>query len=414
MFSNAVVTQALLSACNFGVGLLLIRRSSNMQYGYYVLAASTTLLLTGLQNAFIQPPMVMRLVRSDRTARAELLGGIYREQRQLLLPLAIFAALAAAALWASGRLDGGTALIVLAGIAASLGALYREFFRMVLFGYRRAHEVLRADIVYVVAFFSAAVLATFTPAPALYTLLLQSLAAVGGGLLLSKALWRHEPWRYPGARGVLRELAPIGIWSTAGSVTHWAFSQGYNYLVAGTLDIGAVAAIAATRLLMMPVNLLSTGICSLMMPTATAWLQQHGPATVFRRLLLIASGLAAMSMVYFALVWLFREAIFSYVLRKHFEHGDSLLIAWSAVFVVMLFRDQLQYLPGASGRYRSLSAVTLLSAAVSLTTVYVAISRFGIVWAPLGVLAGEICNVAGIVFLSIGIIRRAAPPEHPA
>ena len=37
MFSSAIVTQALLSAANLLVSLILIRRASDSQYGYFVL-----------------------------------------------------------------------------------------------------------------------------------------------------------------------------------------------------------------------------------------------------------------------------------------------------------------------------------------------------------------------------------------
>jgi hypothetical protein len=37
MFSGAVAIQGMLSASSIVVGLLLVRRTSNAQYGYYVL-----------------------------------------------------------------------------------------------------------------------------------------------------------------------------------------------------------------------------------------------------------------------------------------------------------------------------------------------------------------------------------------
>jgi len=213
---------------------------------------------------------------------------------------------------------------------------------------------------------------------------------------------------------VLRELAPIGGWSAAGSGTHWVFSQGYNYVVAAALDVRSVAALAATRLLMMPVNLLSSGITSLMMPFAASWLTAHGPAVLFKRLWAIACAIGALSVCYFVIVWFGRELIFDHAFHKHFEHSDSLLLLWSAVFLVMVFRDQLQYLPGASMLYRRLTAITASSALISLAFSFVALQHLGSVGAPLGVLVGEICNVAGIIFLSIRRIRQGHTPAANA
>ena len=67
LFGSTVVSQAVVSAASLLVGLILIRRQSDAQYGYYVLVTVTLLLLTGLQAAFIQPSMVVRLARFDET-----------------------------------------------------------------------------------------------------------------------------------------------------------------------------------------------------------------------------------------------------------------------------------------------------------------------------------------------------------
>ena len=53
MFSSALASQALLSATSFLVGLLLIRRTTDLQYGYYILVAGAILLATSLQASFI-------------------------------------------------------------------------------------------------------------------------------------------------------------------------------------------------------------------------------------------------------------------------------------------------------------------------------------------------------------------------
>jgi O-antigen/teichoic acid export membrane protein len=405
IFSGGIVIQALSSAASFGVSLILIRHTANTQYGYYVLISNAILLLVALQNAFIQPPMVMRMIRGDHLDRAQLIGGLWRGQRRVLAWSAGSAAVVIALLGLTGVIDRSVTLLVLAAIGAALAVLFREFFRMVLMAHRRPNDVLKADLLYATALLSGAMLATMTVIPAIVAIGTLGLAAILGGVLSSRALWCFEVWNPRGAPSMLIEMAPLGIWSAAGSAIHWTFSQGYNYLVAGMFDVASVAVLAATRLLLMPVNLLSTGIGSLMLPTASSWLAQHGPATVFRRLLLFAAALVTLSLCYFAVMWLCRDWIFTHVMKKQFEHRDMLLLAWTAVFMVMVVRDQLLYLPGACGQFRSLAGSTLLSALVSLLVSYVAVQKLGLVGAPLGVLAGELCNVAGITLLSLREIR---------
>src|SRR5580704_17943134 len=92
MFSGAVAIQGMLSASSFVVGLLLVRRTSNAQYGYYVLIISAILLATSVQWSLISPPMVIRMSSADRTERADLIGGLRRDQLRLLPWLLVAAA----------------------------------------------------------------------------------------------------------------------------------------------------------------------------------------------------------------------------------------------------------------------------------------------------------------------------------
>jgi len=400
------MVQAVLSATNLVVGLILIRRTTNSEYGYFVLVSTASLLLTGLLNAFYAPPLTIRLARSSKSERADLVGGVYRGQRRFLFGLVAAASLVVIVLTVYGVLKGELRLIVAAAVVALAAALHREFFRMALFAYRRSFDVLKADICYGVIVLLGVPLATLTPTPAAAAILALSIAAIVGAQLLSRALWKYEPWNPAGPINMFHEMMPLGTWSALGSATHWAFSQGYNYVVAGTLDVAAVAALTATRLLMMPINLLSSGIASLMMATSSGWLISHGAAKLFRRLLLISSGLGALALCYFVAIWFLRDFIFTHLMHKQFSQGNVLVAAWSAVFLVMIFRDQLNYFPGASGLHRRLLGVTAAAAILSLATGFAAIRHFGVVGAPFGVLLGELANLSGIIYLSIAEIRR--------
>ncbi len=400
LFSSAVLSQALLSAASFAIGLMLIRRTSDLQYGHYILAASAIALLVSLQNAFCGPVLAARLGRLDLAGRARLVGALLRE-RQAVVVGAGLAVIAAALAWrATGAQDGRGTALLLAGVAASLAILHRECLRLVLFAHRRPQDVLRTDLLYVALMLAGVFAATRTAEAAVFAVAALGLAALASSALLSRALRRHEPWAQTAAPGLLRSVAPLAGWSTAGAAMHWTFSQGYVYLVAATLDVTAVAAIAATRLLLMPVNLLSTGIGSLMLPLATGWLDRHGAALLRRRLALFAAGMAAATAVYFAVLWLEREWVFAVLLRKQFAQRDSLLLLWGVLFLVMVVRDQFAYLIAAQQRFRALTLLTMASAGVSLVTSYAGMRQFGAPGALGGMLVGELISLGGILLLS--------------
>lgn len=401
MFSSALASQALLSGASFLAGLLLIRRTNDLQYGHYVLVSGAIILAVSLQSSFIGPAMVNRMTLLGRLECGDLTGGLYREQRQVIAGIAVGALVLALALWFAQLFDVHNFLLVLAAIAATASALWREYFRMVLLAYRRTHEVLRGDCLYSLLLILGVLLATFGPEPAVAAVLVVGLAAIVSGMLLSWALRRAEAWNVQGAQGILREIAPLAAWSTAGAAIHWSFSQGYTVLVAATLDVSAVAAVAATRLLVMPVNLLSTGIGSLMLPLTSRWLHQSGASLVLRRLFWLALGIAAVSVCYFVVLWVFRNWVFDVLLNKQFAQRDLLLVLWSASFVLMAVHQQLLWLLIARERFRLLTPLGLVSAVIGLAFSFWGMLHLGAAGAVLGILIGEFINTLGVVVLCL-------------
>jgi len=408
MFSSAVVNQALLSGTSLVVSLLLIRNAPSAEYGYYVLVLAALLLVTQLQQSFFQPPMVERMTRYDRPQRQALIGGLMTDLRHIWLRVAAGLLMVPALLGLVGVLSLELSLLTALTIIVALAALRREFARVVLMSYRRVDAVFRADLVYALLLIVGIAIAVHLPWPSLSATAVLGLAALVGGSLLRRQLRQHEPWESPGAIGIVREIAPLALWSTAGGVIHWTFAQGYVYLVAATLDVTAVASIAATRLTLMPVNLLSTGIGSLMLPLVARWLHARGIRFAFRRLAAIIGGLAASAVAYFAVLWLLRDWVFGSLLNKAIEHRDTLLLLCGIGAVLAVMRDQLVFLLVARQRFRPLTALSAIAAISALVTCFFGMIGFGIEGALVGVLTGDLINLCGLLWLARLEMRRDA------
>jgi O-antigen/teichoic acid export membrane protein len=162
----------------------------------------------------------------------------------------------------------------------------------------------------------------------------------------------------------------------------------------------------------MPVNLLSSGIGTMMLPLTAGWLHHRGSAFALRRLSLFALGLASAALCYFAMLWLTRDWIFTAVLQKQFANQDALLLLWGLAFLPMVIRDQLLYLLVASQRFHELTSLGFVSAVISLLAGYVGMVQFGVLGAPLGVLVGELIGLTGIVVLSVR--QLGVPQAAPA
>ncbi len=411
--AKGVVSQVILAAGNFAVTLILLRYASNDQYGYYVLVFSGVLILASLQGALVGPAMVNRLNQLEPEGRSDLIGGLYAGQRWALMRVFGVCAACIAILWSIKKLDSATTWLTLVALTAAWAGLYRQFFRMVSNAYRNAAAALRGDLVYAVLLLCGAALGIATSAPAIVTLVFMSLGSIASGLQNSHLLWRNERWNVHATPRVWREIAAIGIWPATGTVAYWAYNQGYNYLIAGTMNLTAVAALASTRTLMMPITLLSTGVSPLMLVTVSAWLKEHGVRRTLRRVTLAAVAMAVLALCYAALFWPLRDFIFARLLHKNFAQRDLLLLVWWLASVAMVARDQLMNFLLARTRYRSLTALTVTSAIIALMVTFIMIGRVGAAGAAIGVLVGELANVLGLITLSQLEVRRQAADAAP-
>jgi len=406
---SGLVIQATLSAGNFMVGWLLIRHTADVQYGLYVLAFNTVLLLITLQGSFIQAQMVVRMIRFDRVSRANLLGGLMREQRVILRRALLGVVFIIATLCLIKSLDIAHGLLIVSIALAAVAMLMREFFRMVLFAYRRTQYVLVADVCYVVLLLGCVLLAASSSSAAMFATLAMAAAAAASTVLLARGVAKTEQWNPGGVPGILREFVPLGTWSVSGAAAHWALSQGYSFVVAGALSVQSVAAIAATRLPLMPLNLVSAGLSVQLFPITADWVHSLGVRVALQRLALVSVALVALACGYCGLVWVLRDWIFTNLLHKEFPQRDTLLLLWCAAFVLMLVRDQLIKLLAARERFPSLAIISVGSALLSLASGYGAMLRFGETGAVAGILLGELANILGIVVLTFRELRRALP-----
>jgi O-antigen/teichoic acid export membrane protein len=410
LLSGGIAAQGMLSASNFAVGLLLLRRTHETQYGYFVLVTTAIQLLIVLQTSYIQPSMILRLTRADQAGRAELLGSLYRDQRRLIPGVVILTAGFAGVLYLMKRLDLQEAIIIAAATLAIFASLRREFMRACLFAYHRPADVVTADFFYCILLIGLTAIATTLPMAAAGAALGLGLAALVGGTLLARRLWRFEPWNVHAKPGMLLAIAPEGGWAAFGGGVHWLFNQGYTYLVAAMIDVSAVAALAATRLMVMPVLLLSSGIGLQMLPAVSRWTAQSRASTVLARLTGLALAIVAAAGCYLAVMWLARDWIFRTILHKDFAHRDALLMLWCCISLITAFRDQVLYFLLSRARFQTSSWTTFVSAVFSLGLSAFLLQRMGNVGALIGLLAGEGLNIIGVIGFSLQEAHRAPNP----
>lgn len=366
----------------------------------FVLVQSAITLLISGQAAWLSSPLAVLAPAKTPVVRRLMVGAVESSQRRFLRG-ASFAALSIPALgYFLHYWTGLESLVVVLGIAACWTALQREYLRGVLLIYGRPQDMLRADLINVAVLLVGALIAVYGPKPAIVC----AVAALIASALSGEAAARRSLARDPGfatgdAAPFWREMRPLAIWATIGAMTYWIYNQSYNYVLASRIDLTAVADVNAARLMVMPTIVLTVGIKTLLVPTAASWLAKSSVGRLIRKLLLFATGIALIDLVYCVVLWIFRDFASHDVMHKSIANRDRLLILWVMLSLIALYRDLLQTGLFALRKFRSLAGVTALSAVISLTIMWFGIDNWGPAAALIGQVAGEAINLGGVVAL---------------
>lgn len=409
LFSTSVIDQALLSAANFIVGILLIRYGPDDQYGLYILAFSTLQLLVAAQGAWVGGPLVVLAPKQTQERRRQMISSVERDQKRVLRWAA---GLIAPAPWVCASLGLCTetqAWVATATVFAGWMALRREFIRSVLFIYSRPQAVLLADGVYTVALMGLVMLAlALSPEVAAAAVVGLGVAAAMGRWNGHRAVARGAGWEPHPPRGFWDEMRVLGQWATVGAVVYWIYGQSYNFVLAHRADLHAVAEVNVVRLLLMPLALMSQGVSNVLVPNASGWLHREGLVVVVKRLAPFALGLAVIQVAYVGLLWLARHWVMAEVMRKSILQLDSLLLLWALAYLLGMVRDVFQAALIALGRFKIMAGLTAFAAVMSLSAMWICIVQFGAVGAVIGVVVGESLSLLGVIGLLAVSLQRGA------
>lgn len=404
----------MLSGVSFLVGFLLIRYGSDTDYGMFVVVQATILLLTCAQSAWLSGPLAVLAPKMPAQERREMVGAIKLSQRRFVRQLALLALTVPAIGYALGAWNDLVACVVAGAVLAGWAALQRDYLRALLLMYSRPQAVLRADFIYVLVFLSAALIAAFGPGPAVIWAVGGLVAAAwAGGIVANRSLATDPGWVAGDASEYWRKLRPMGVWSTSGALIYWLYTQSYNYVLASQINLTAVADVNAARLLLMPAMVLTAGITGMMIPSAAIWLAEFGLRRLLRRLSIFFVCIAALDLIYIALVWVFRDWLSGDLLRKTIGDRDRLLLLWALVALIGLTRDMFGCAMAALGLFKPMARLSAACAVLSLSLIWFGLSRWGPAAALIGQIAGETLNLAGFAFLLWRADRRAPTPVDP-
>lgn len=387
-----LLSQGLLSATNFAVGLLLINSITKENYGNYVIAATAILWITGYQNALVTTQMTVLAPHKSPDDRRLFCHGLAIGQWMIFVPIALLALLYAAYSFLAPDADAQVSVLILAFGVALLPVLRKEFLRSYLFLNFRADLVFRLDIVFIGAYITAVSLLYF-----LASAYLASGAIMGVGLaslvvaLIGHALIDRPPTT---ARNTvlpaLGEAIQHGKWAAGGVTLTNLQSHSHVYMLGLFATAAAIAEVSAAYLLVVPVMLLSTSLTKVLLPRWATSAKAEGIDATARAANRTLAAVVAVAMGYVAVVYLVIDPVAGLLFPDDYTNVANLFVLWGGVALVQLVRSNRSMQLQSMHKFYLLFKANIFSALTVVIVSYILIKEFGPEGAVGALLIGEL------------------------
>jgi O-antigen/teichoic acid export membrane protein len=391
---RGVADQALTSAENFAVGVILVRNCTKAEFGLFALGYGILVLGWSLIAALITAQMSAALSRES----------LSREERQIQCGSLLRTLLVACIVTTScGYIL--TLLLTQLHIVASHDTYYwlllssalpavclRDFMRRYFFQERSETRALLMDasaLVLTIATLGtmAALHATHLNSVAVATLALGGLAVgiwgiVAGGLSPQK----HRD----AALGGLRSLWLAGHWNIGATLVSWIQTQAYTFFVTAMLGLSGLATANAPRVLLTPITLLSTGLALPLLPRFANQRTNLHTVVSIRSLLALFVTTFVLVGFYVLVLWLARDAFIPLILGNRYNDVWPCIMAWAIANVFTNVRIYYATFLLAKGGFRQLANANILSAVVVIGVTAPLIHFFGVLGSVYSIAAGEL------------------------
>lgn len=361
----------------------ILLSASKTEFATFSLAYSYVIMGQVLMTSLFGAPFITVLTQGHRADEQSSIGSGFL---RLQLLAAIMPALAGAAI---AILLGFPTAIAVASAAAFVILSYRDALRSLLVATQRVGAALRVAVIFAAACATllAVVYLTQGSVDARTGLLLLAVASAVG---VSGSMFKTLTGRAIIPAEARRSLFGMATWSLPGAVVVWLQSSFYLTIVAISIDLAAVGEISASRMIIMPMLIVSTGLVRLLQVRFAELYRRDGIEAADARakrvalLVLVAGSLAS------AVVFLVAGRIPSSVIPQGYSDVPLLTGGWALFATANLARGAYSSLYQAMGRYKEIFLLNLLTLPPILLGVAFAPGYYGLLGAILPMAVGEV------------------------
>lgn len=388
----------MVSIANFALSFSTLRLESSAAFGTFAFLFAAATFLIALAGALFSAPL-QALFHGDSQATTSVLCA------------ASVAAMLAGPIYALLGLAMGLGLTfaVCYGVFAGF-TIVRSVGRAWGYLTDQRWRVTRSDAVYAVVttgtFAAIHAWGRLAPRDAIYVALaLGSLVATAGlGRGFAAEVWRSRKARLHGYRSIWRDQSR---WSLLGVSANEAAANAQIYLLALLAGTAIVAPIAASALLMRPINVVQNAMIDFERARIAQSLatrpfdDTYRSVRLFRHMLLL---LWAATIVVAALILTFRPGL---IIPNGYDLASVTLATtlWAAVWLIIAIQVPHNVLLQAAGDFRTLARASVCAALVSVAGMLIAIAAGHPIWTVAALVPGWLTSTI-LVFAAVRHLRR--------
>jgi O-antigen/teichoic acid export membrane protein len=394
--SVAVLEEGLFAGSNFVIGVLLARWLSPVEYGAFTSAYSLFLLLgAGFYSTICVQPVLVFGSRDHPGQFGQYFGSLLWVHAGLAGVVSLAMVLAAGVSWYEDSVELIWAFLALAVVSPLITLSWLA---------RRAHYALLqpqwplyCGAVYLALVVSGSYALSRThllsPTSALLMLGIASL------LISLPLIALIHPRRWPTGsiltpRAILARHWQYGKWPTLTSSLRWAAHYAYYLLLPLYAGLEASAQLRAHMNLVLPILHANSALYSILIPQFARIFAQHRAEELWRYTRTVVALYALAAVVFWALLIVFSEQIFSLLYGGQY-HADIRLFALLGLLPLSGgIAGVLESALFAAGRPRAAATSYAVSAFMSLTLGWGLLAVYGLVGAGMGMLAASLAAAA--------------------
>jgi len=408
----AVLDQVVVSGTAFVSAVLVGRWCGPSELGRYKVVLSALGTLLALQTALILLPYAIQRHRKMRAPAVN--AGIALLQNTILAGAVTAALGLAAAVALVAGADTRLSWLMFALVLAAPFALQREFSRYYAFAHLDVAKALMLDLAVAALQITALGWLRWTDRLSAFG----ACAALGGACALASAVWLYqERANFILTDGHLREVTTetwtLARWFCAGQIAYSVQCYASYWLLPLQLGMAQTGVYAACEAVASLANPLVTAFRNLLTPRSVLAFKDGGHAGLRRQAmrdaLLLAGGMSIFCLVIFAS----GEAILRLLFHTESTGAGHVVTVLAAAMMASAVGSPASYALAGMERPRTTAGATSLGAVVTVITLCILSSRWGLPGAAYGFLAGSV--VASVArwaaFLTV-FARSAAHRDH--